>query len=116
MKRCKHKRARYTGAHVYVEQTGPREPLVIGQCRCEACGEVVPLGPSDEEPVAVEVRAAKLAVQPAGTYVSADAQSGWVCAVNDCDPPPWPHCPDAWSGWLAHEIKMHDIEHPERDR
>ena len=81
--------------------------------RCLDCGAWLPLGPSRDdgphaEQVAIEVRAAELSVQPAGTYVTSDAQSGWVCHAKDYDPPPWPHCPDAWSGYLARCIATHD--------
>lgn len=63
LKRCKHERGRYIVATVYVEQTEERTPLVIGQCRCNACGAVIPLGPSNDEPeaVRVEMRAAEIA-------------------------------------------------------
>jgi len=79
---------------------------------CSKCGDVVPQEKANDDPeaVRVEVRGTELAAQTKGTYCNSDAWSGYFCALNDLDPPPWPHCPDAWAAWLAFAIENHDHE------
>jgi hypothetical protein len=74
---------------------------------CSLCRDYVSLGPANDVGCEVEIRAAELSRVPRGAFVTSDAQSGWYCGEKDFDPPPWPHCPDAWSGWLAHHITSH---------
>jgi hypothetical protein len=82
---------------------------------CLACKHLQSLGPANDTApeVAIEKRAAELSRVPAGAFVTSDAQSGWYCNAEDLDPPPWPHCPDAWAGWLAREISEHDASEGE---
>lgn len=102
-KRCKHRSPWGYRRAMIVD--GEIKYMLFSKCDC---GHWLSLGPANITPeVEVEIRAAKLAVQPAGTYVTSDAQSGWVCHEQDLDPP-WPHCPDAWAGYLARCIATHE--------
>jgi hypothetical protein len=86
-------------------------PVAMGYAiECMDCGEWLPLGPATTVGVEHEIRAAELSLVPAGAFVTSDAQSGWYCAAKDLDPPPWPHCPDAWAGWLAFQIIEHTAD------
>lgn len=93
MAACKHVRQRYTVAVVYVPTRDVDEHIlrvskdethqthVIGQRRCEACHQVVSLGPANDAPpeVRVEIRAAEIAIglQEGGCNVSPTEQSGF---------------------------------------
>jgi hypothetical protein len=86
-------------------------PVAMGYAiECMDCGEWLPMGKANDTApeVTIEKRAAELSRVPAGAFVTSDAQSGWYCNAKDFDPPPWPHCPDAWAGWLARLISEHD--------
>lgn len=110
--KCEHKGRLYQFAVVYgpttagVIASGNAGHTVAGQCRCEACGEVVPLGHSDEEPVRVEVRAAEIAEAFPKWPADFDEREGdgWFAHASasdytaDRDDEWW------WAGWFARHI------------
>lgn len=81
----------------------PSGPLLL----CLNCQKQLPLGASnDDDPrVAVEIRAAELAVLKRGAFTSHEANQGWAAWHHD-----WPTDPpvDSQAGWLAAAIANHD--------
>ena len=101
---CRHENEHRTLCHRHA--TVLNEEHMWHQVWCAWCGEWLPLGAANDEPeaVRVEIRAAELSRLNAGAFVTGDAWSGWDAHAKNYDPPPWPHCPDAWAGYLARQI------------
>lgn len=79
---------------------------------CATCGTWLPLGPSDERPVAVEVRAAELADsyqhhETLDTYAASEWY-GWLCASNGVEVGEFHD--EHHAGYLARVIYDHDRE------
>lgn len=73
---------------------------------CAYCHTVYPLGPSDETPVAVEIRAAELA-EP-GALLRNGHEGNGRCDVGDCWYSDHDEYPDDWhAGYLARVIATH---------
>lgn len=82
---------------------------------CRSCGTWLPLGPSDEAPVAVEVRAAEIADKATrrdplmmSEYTDGAEQAGWL--VRACDSAKVPDQDGEHAGYLARVIYDHDAE------
>lgn len=117
MKRCKHRLRRFETAVVYGRHRallacvsfGPGWTSVPGQHRCDSCGEIIPLGPSNDagEAVEIEIAAAWLA-----GHRSLDGceQCGWE--AHRCDyafaPSDVHDQSDFQAGYLAREIATHE--------
>lgn len=73
---------------------------------CQACDAWLPLGPSDETPVAVEIRAAELA-EP-GALLRNGHEGNGRCDVGDDWYSDHDEYPDDWhAGYLARVIATH---------
>jgi hypothetical protein len=126
---CKHRSAYWSrwedGAWVVVARlSGP--PLgdagrfFEGRIVCDRCGDYMPLGPANngrgsDFTIKMEIRAAALAVMPAGAYARNDEWAGWAAHDNG-DSVPWDADGDeaqCWhAGYLARVIATHDQETP----
>lgn len=103
--RCKHRCPYDVSSVDILNEAEPRVSL-LGQRRCMDCGEVVPYGPSNDEPeaVAIEVRAAQ---------IIADGFMLWTEALafdceDDAEPTgPREHHPSWHAGYLARCITNH---------
>ena len=79
---------------------------------CRDCRAWLGVGESDEKPVAVEVRAAEIAIQrgadgdPVHRALADGAEyAGWLDHAFDSNKAP--DQDDEWAGWLAREIATH---------
>lgn len=98
--KCRHTGTRETGRFV-VMHDGSND-RVVDTDRCLDCGAWLSLGPSDEGPVAVEVRAAEIAAH------ESIAHAWLIGGVSDCERDGFemrgddePSCPAEESGYLA---------------
>jgi hypothetical protein len=97
-KRCGTKRGEHM-KHVYVIDGGTQRRVTMLWDTCATCGAWLPLGPSAETPVAVEVRALEIFDSwPDGDQTDGE-DAGWRAHMTGGDP-------DAsmLAGWLAREI------------
>jgi len=102
-KRCRGVNER--SSNVYVIENGTQRMHSMFWDECATCGTWLPLGPSDETPVAVEVRAAEIVADGGDcALMSFDEFGGWHCD--------WLTYPDSKSEWdagdLARVIYDHD--------
>ncbi len=99
-----------------------------GQCTavqvCHRCRGYQPLGPSDETPVAIEVRATRLAQEDGWQEANAAEVHGWNDRLDemivDSEGGTWTAAPrdgddeeDWHAGYFAHAIASHDDEQEE---
>jgi hypothetical protein len=107
-KRCGTKRGEHMKHVVVTDGRGLRR-VTMHWDTCATCGAWLPLGPSDETRVAVEVRAAELAVawKPATVH----EEIGWLLVTTAAQQVPANE--GQLAGYLAHAISNHDDEQEE---
>jgi hypothetical protein len=99
--------------HVHVNDSHGTRRVTMLWDTCATCGVWLPLGPSDETQVAVEVRAADLS-NLARSYASTSESHGWALAQRDADlPAGLEEDPEYLAGYYARVIFEHDDEQEE---
>lgn len=99
-----------------VADPAPRD-VWLTWSQCLTCGAWLPLGPSDESPVSVEVRAATIAAHAVdkpgepGAWTSFHEDVGWFIASNKASRRS-PIGSQEYAGYLARIIFDHDRSAP----
>lgn len=119
-KRCRH--GNLSTVRAYIPDVGRADTVVVKHAgtRCDDCGLLRPLGPSndDSDAVRVEIRAAEIAACDGARMSEVEARGYGVHPFSDEHPgfnmegawsPPW------LAGWMASEIDSRDLFDVEYD-